>query len=64
MRYLPLWHLRSKGSTSVYISYKPPLVRDISDHKLFDAKAALYIVHTNSPLIVGLNYEVLASFEG
>ena len=44
------------------------MVRDISvytpDHKLFDAKAALYIARTISPSIMGLNYEVLASFEG
>ena len=49
---------------SVYI----PDHRDISvytpDHKVFDSKAALYIAHTNSPSIMGLNYEVLASFEG
>ena len=36
----------------------------IPDHKLFDAKAALYIARTNSPSIMDLNYEVLASFEG
>ena len=27
-------------------------------------KAALYIAHTNSPSIMGLHYEILASFEG
>ena len=38
--------------------------RYIPDHKLFDAKATLYIAHTSSLLMMGLNYEVLASFEG
>ena len=32
-------------------------------HELFDAKTVLYIECTNSPSIMGLNYEVLVSFE-
>ena len=31
MIYIPFWHLRSKGSTSAYISYKP-VVRDITTY--------------------------------
>ena len=60
--YIPRINLWS--DISVYI----PDHRDISvytpDHKVFDSKAALYIACTNSPSIMGLNYEVLASFEG
>ena len=32
----------------------------IPDHKVFDANTALYIAYTNSLLIMGFNYEVLA----
>ena len=34
------------------------------DHKVFDAKTALYIAYTNSLSIMGFNYEILAYFEG
>ena len=40
------------------------IYRYIPDHKLFHAKAALYIACTKSPSIMGLHYEILASFEG
>ena len=40
------------------------IYRYIPDHKLFHAKAALYIACTNSPSIMGLHYEILASFKG
>ena len=32
----------------------------IPDHKVFDANTAFYIAYTNSLLIMGFNYEVLA----
>ena len=48
---------------SVYIPGNRDICRYIPDHKVFNAKAALYIAHTNSPLIMGLYYEILASFE-
>ena len=49
---------------SVYIPDRRDISIYIPDHEVFDVKAALYIAHTNSPSNMGLNYEVLASFEG
>ena len=49
---------------SVYIPDRRDVYRYIPDHKVFDAKTALYIACTNSLSMMGFNYEVLAYFEG
>ena len=76
--HIPLWHLRSKGFTSLYFTNKP-VVREISryipDHKAFDAEVLKlpdakedtitpYIATTNSISIVGSNFELLIYFYG
>ena len=41
------------------------MYRYVPDHKIFDAKTALYIACTNSLVsIMGFNHDVLAYFEG
>ena len=74
--HIPLWHLGSKGFTSLYFTNKP-VVREISqyipDHKAFDAEVLKlldakedtitpYIATTNSISIVGSNFKLLIHF--
>ena len=76
--YIAIYHFDTLDqrdlATSVYFSYKHAYIciipdrrdiyRYIPDHKIFYAKAALYIACTNSLSIMGFNYEVLAYFGG
>ena len=59
-------HINLWSGIYLYISLTAGIYiyRCIPDHKVFDAKAALYITWTNSLLIMGVNYEVSAYFEG
>ena len=62
--YIHHFHTLDQRDLPMYISYinlwsgiyHRDISRYIPDHKLFDAKAAIYIACTNSPSIVGFNY--------